>query len=193
MVKKTSFFSVHKLLSFEKIIHYGKGNFRILSWNINGIRAVWKKGFPEWLEKESPDILCLQETKAQVDQLGDEIKSFKDYKSFFFSAEKKGYSGVAVYSKIEPIAVRSGFGIPEFDGEGRVLEVEYENFVLFNVYFPNGGRGPERVQYKLEFQLRNVSVNSSLQKSVCRLHREPDIALYYHSPGIGLLKYHEQD
>ena len=121
MVKKTSFFSVHKLLSCEKLHTMAKGNFRILSWNINGIRA----GFPEWLEKESPDILCLQETKAQVDQLGDEIKSFKDYKSFFFSAEKKGYSGVAVYSKIEPIAVRSGFGIPEFDGEGRVLEVEY--------------------------------------------------------------------
>ena len=73
-----------------------KKNFRILSWNVNGIRAVWKKGFLEWLQKDDPDVLCLQETKAQIDQLGEEIRSVNNYKSFFFSAEKKGYSGVAV-------------------------------------------------------------------------------------------------
>lgn len=162
-----------------------KGNLRILSWNVNGIRAVWKKGFPEWLEKDNPDILCLQETKAQVDQLGEEIKSFKDYKSYFFSAEKKGYSGVAVYSKIEPIAVRSGFGLPEFDGEGRVLELEFEKFVLFNVYFPNGGRGPERVAYKLEFYdklFKRAEVMRKKKKNVIVVgdyntaHKEIDLA-----------------
>jgi exodeoxyribonuclease-3 len=125
--------------------------YRILSWNVNGIRAVWKKGFLDWITKDNPDILCLQETKAQEDQLGEEILKCNNYKSYFFSAVKKGYSGVAVYTREEPLSVRSGFENTIFDSEGRVLEVEYNDFVLFNVYFPNGGRGPERVKYKLDF------------------------------------------
>ena len=158
---------------------------RIISWNVNGIRAAWKKGFADWLEKDNPDIVCLQETKAQVDQLGEEITNVKGYKSYFFSAEKKGYSGVAVYSKVEPIAVRSGFGKPEFDSEGRVLEVEYENFVLYNVYFPNGGRGPERVAYKLDFYdqlFKRVEVMRKKKKNVIVVgdyntaHKEIDLA-----------------
>ncbi len=128
-----------------------KKKYRILTWNVNGIRAVWKKGFLDWITKDNPDILCLQETKAQQDQLGEEIIKCNDYKSYFFSAEKKGYSGVAVYTKEEPLNVKSGFNHTIFDSEGRVLEVEYKDFVLFNVYFPNGGRGPERVKYKLDF------------------------------------------
>ena len=128
-----------------------KGNFRILCWNINGIRAAWKKDLPAWFEKESPDVLCLQETKAQQDQLADEIVNFNNYKSYFFSAEKKGYSGVAIYSKHKPVRAKAGFNNPLFDSEGRVIEMEFEKFVLFNVYFPNGGRGPERVKYKLDF------------------------------------------
>src|SRR5689334_12550729 len=115
-----------------------KGNFRILCWNVNGIRAAWKKGFPEWFSKESPDILCLQETKAQPDQLDNEVINFKDYKSYFFSAEKKGYSGVAIYTKHAPVRVSAGFNKPEFDSEGRMIEMEFEDFVLFNAYFPNG-------------------------------------------------------
>jgi exodeoxyribonuclease-3 len=126
-------------------------NFRILCWNVNGLRAIWKKGFREWLLEEDPDVLCLQETKAQPEQLAEEIMLANNYKTYFFSAEKKGYSGVAVYSRQEPLQVISGFDNPYFDNEGRVLEVEYEKFVLFNVYFPNGGRGPERVKYKLDF------------------------------------------
>ena len=128
-----------------------KGNFRILCWNVNGIRAMWKKDFPNWFAKESPDILCLQETKAQREQLADEIINFKDYKSYFFSAEKKGYSGVAVYTRIKPLRVSAGFNNPAFDCEGRVIEMEFDDFILFNAYFPNGGRGPERVKYKLDF------------------------------------------
>jgi len=124
---------------------------KIFCWNINGIRAMWKKGLPEWFKTTSPDILCLQETKAQYEQLEKAVTEFENYQADFFSAEKKGYSGVATYSKIKPKNVISGFDHPDFDMEGRVLESEYEKFTLFNVYFPNGGRGPERVKYKLEF------------------------------------------
>jgi len=124
---------------------------RIACWNINGIRAIWKKGFPEWFEKEQPDVLCLQETKAQRDQLDEQILKFGNYESYFYSAEKKGYSGVAIYTKVKPVSVKAGFGNPLFDSEGRVIEMEFEKFTLFCVYFPNGGRGPERVKYKLDF------------------------------------------
>lgn len=124
---------------------------KIFCWNVNGIRAAWKKDFPKWFVKAAPDILCLQETKAQADQLSDEMKSYKGYWSEFFSAEKKGYSGVATYSKKAPLAVRKGFSNPLFDCEGRVLETDFNDFTLYNVYFPNGGRGPERVKYKLDF------------------------------------------
>lgn len=162
-----------------------KKNFRILSWNVNGLRAVWKKGFKEWLEKDNPDILCLQETKAQPDQLAPEIMECNDYKSYFFSAEKKGYSGVAVYSKQEPLNVHSGISNAEFDVEGRVLELEYEKFILYNVYFPNGGRGPERVDYKLRFyeQLFNrAETKRKKQKNIIVVgdyntaHKEIDLA-----------------
>ena len=162
-----------------------KSNYRILSWNVNGIRAMWKKGFKEWLDKDNPDILCLQETKAQPDQLGEEILNIKGYKSHFFSAEKKGYSGVAVYSKEDPIHVNSGFNSPEFDSEGRVLEMEYEKFVLYNVYFPNGGRGPERVDYKLKFYdklfqraevMRKKNKNIIVVGDYNTAHKEIDLA-----------------
>ncbi len=124
---------------------------RILCWNINGIRAAWKKGLPDWFSREAPDILCLQETKAQVEQLDHEIVNFEDYRSYFNAAEKKGYSGVAIYTQHEPLRVQNGLQNKDFDNEGRVIEMEFPDFVLFNVYFPNGGRGPERVKYKLDF------------------------------------------
>jgi len=160
-------------------------NFRILCWNVNGIRAIWKKGFPEWFAKELPDVLCLQETKAQPDQLDDEVKNFKDYKSYFFSAEKKGYSGVAIYTKHEPIRVAAGFNNPAFDNEGRVIEMEFEKFILFNIYFPNGGRGPERVKYKLDFydelfkrtqELRSTKKNIIICGDYNTAHKEIDLA-----------------
>ncbi|MBN1633313.1 MAG: exodeoxyribonuclease III [Ignavibacteria bacterium] len=124
---------------------------RIYSWNVNGIRAIHKKGFLEWLEKSGGDIICVQETKAQYEQLPDELKEIKGYESHWFSAEKKGYSGVSTISKIAPKNVIKGINNPDFDKEGRVIFTEYEKFVLANVYFPNGGRGPERVKYKLDF------------------------------------------
>jgi len=158
---------------------------RILCWNVNGIRAIWKKGFPAWLEKESPDILCLQETKAQQDQLDGDVIHIGEYKSHFYSAEKKGYSGVAIYTKIPPLNVRTGFSNPYYDLEGRVIEMEFENFILFNVYFPNGGRGPERVKYKLDFyhelfsraeELRRRQKNIVICGDYNTAHKEIDLA-----------------
>jgi exodeoxyribonuclease III len=124
---------------------------KILSWNVNGIRAIAKKGFIEWLKKESPDILCLQETKSQPTQLSSEILNPWGYKTYWSSAEKKGYSGVAVFSQKEPKSVSEGLGIKALDNEGRTLIVDYGNFILFNVYFPNGGSGNKRVPFKMQF------------------------------------------
>jgi exodeoxyribonuclease III len=128
-----------------------KKYFTIYTWNVNGIRAIAKKGFLDWINKSKGDIICLQETKAQPEQIPDEIKNIKGYDSFWFSAQRKGYSGVGTYTKIKPIKIINGFGNDKFDMEGRIIFSEYEKFVLANVYFPNGGRGPERVKYKLDF------------------------------------------
>ncbi len=125
---------------------------KLISWNVNGIRAAMRKGFLEWLEKESPDVLCLQETKAHPDQLGFELTHPAGYKAYFSSSQvKKGYSGVVIYTKEEPINVEEGFGIEKFDQEGRTIVTEFKDFILFNVYFPNGKASTERLQYKLEF------------------------------------------
>jgi exodeoxyribonuclease-3 len=123
----------------------------IYSWNVNGIRAIQNKGFMDWFVKTGGDIVCLQETKARPEQLDDSLKSIKGYESHWFSAEKKGYSGVCIYTKQTPASVQLGIGNEYFDSEGRCIIADYEKFVLANVYFPNGGRGPERVRYKLEF------------------------------------------
>jgi exodeoxyribonuclease III len=124
----------------------------IISWNVNGIRAVHKKGNFQWLAKHSPDIFCLQEVKAEAEQLVDDIKVIAGYHAYFdHSKLRKGYSGVAVYSKIKPEKVDYGMGIPELDQEGRLLGLHFKDFILFNVYFPNGGGGPIRLDYKLKF------------------------------------------
>ncbi|AUM95381.1 TPA: exodeoxyribonuclease III [Clostridium botulinum] len=124
---------------------------RIYSWNVNGLRAVAKKNFLEWIGEENPDILCIQETKLQENQLEDNIKNIDGYYSYFSFAHKKGYSGVATYTKEEPISVKHGIGIERFDSEGRILITEFKDFILLNIYFPNGQRDEERLQYKLDF------------------------------------------
>lgn len=124
---------------------------RLLSWNVNGIRAIQKKGFLDWFQKENPDVLCLQETKAHPNQLDDALKNVDGYKSYFSSAEKKGYSGVVTYTKLKPIEVQNGLGIKKFDSEGRFIITEFEEFTLFNIYFPNGKASEERLQYKMDF------------------------------------------
>ncbi|MHB1163286.1 MAG: exodeoxyribonuclease III [Minisyncoccota bacterium] len=126
---------------------------KIVSWNVNGLRSLAKNGYWEsFLNGTKPDIFCLQETKANPEQLGDEFLSPAGYSAFFSSCQiRKGYSGVALYSKIEPLKVIYGMGIPEFDQEGRLIGAEYEDFWLVNVYFPNGGQGPQRLDYKMRF------------------------------------------
>ncbi len=124
----------------------------IICWNVNGLRALHKKGNLQWLIKKSPDIFCMQEVKVQEDQLIDEIKNIAGYHAYFdHSKLRKGYSGVAVYTKIKPEKVDYGMGIPEFDQEGRLLGLYFKDFVLINIYFPNGGGGPVRLDYKLRF------------------------------------------
>lgn len=124
---------------------------KLISFNVNGIRAIEKKGLFEWLEQESPDIFAVQETKAHPDQLTDKILKPQGYMSFWSAAEKKGYSGVAIYTKKEPKHVTAGLGIKEFDDEGRVLIADYGDFTLFNIYYPNGGAGNKRVPFKMKF------------------------------------------
>ncbi len=124
---------------------------RIVSWNVNGIRAVAGKGFADSVKAMDADIIGIQETKAQIDQLGPEITQLEGYKSWFYSAERKGYSGTALYSRIEPEDVTFGLGTDEFDHEGRTICADFGKFVLFNIYFPNGGRGDDYVKFKLRF------------------------------------------
>ena len=124
---------------------------RLISWNVNGLRASYKKGFLDWLQQESPDILCLQEIKAMEEQLPKALKQVEGYECHFFPAERKGYSGVALYTKIKPVKIKNGFGVKRFDVEGRTVVADYDDFVLFGVYFPNGQRSDERLEYKLDF------------------------------------------
>jgi exodeoxyribonuclease III len=128
---------------------------KILSWNVNGIRAVGKNGFFEWLDKESPDVICLQETKAHPDQLEDSYLAPFGYQSIFHSAKKPGYSGVATYFKVNtrqrPVDFREGIGVDSIDDEGRVLVSEFKDFFLINAYFPNSQREHTRLGYKLDF------------------------------------------
>ena len=158
---------------------------RILSWNVNGIRAAYKKGILDWLKKENPDILCIQETKAHPDQLTDDLRNPKGYESYFSSAEKKGYSGVAIYTKQKPKKVEHGFGIKKFDSEGRILVAEYPKYVLMSIYYPNGKASAERLKYKMEFYDAFLKFTNKLKKQgkniiVCgdvnTAHKEIDIA-----------------
>lgn len=123
---------------------------KILSWNVNGLRAVIKKGFFDSLQKEKPDIICLQEIKTQPENLSNESIHWSGYFSFFNSALKKGYSGVAVYTKQKPLMIKNKLGLRRFDEEGRFLELHYPNFILMNFYLPHGGRQKENLDYKIE-------------------------------------------
>jgi exodeoxyribonuclease III len=126
---------------------------KIVSWNVNGLRSVHRNGFwTPFLKGTKPDIFCFQEVKAEPQQLPDEVREVGGFSAFFSPSQtKKGYSGVALYSRIEPLSVIYGMGIKEFDEEGRLIGAEYDDFWLLNIYFPNGGRGPERLDYKLRY------------------------------------------
>jgi len=123
---------------------------KIISWNVNGLRSVYRKGFLKIFRKINADIFCLQEIKANKDQLDESLIDPKGYYSYFNSAERKGYSGVLVYTKKKPISVKNGLGIERFDREGRILEMKYKDFTLINFYIPHGGREKENLSYKLK-------------------------------------------
>lgn len=123
----------------------------IISWNVNGIRACAKKGFSEFLEQKQPDVLCIQETKAHIDQVEPDLKTPPGYRSFWSLSEVSGYSGAATFSKENPSQVFYGMGIYKFDREGRFVITDYGDFILFNIYFPNGSKDEVRHQFKQEF------------------------------------------
>ena len=138
---------------------------KLISWNVNGIRACLKKGFEDFFEKIDADIFCIQETKCQEGQV--ELE-FKGYSSYWNSAEKKGYSGTAIFTKIKPINVTYGIGIEEHDNEGRVITLEFEKFYMVNVYTPNSKRELERLDYRMvwEDEFRNYLINLNKTKYV---------------------------
>ena len=138
---------------------------KLISWNVNGIRACLNKGFKEFFEYEKADIFCIQETKCQEEQV--ELE-FENYHSYWNSAEKKGYSGTAIFTKIKPIKVTKGIGIEEHDKEGRIITLEFDNFYLINNYTPNSKRELERLGYRQiwEDEIRKYLLKLNKKKPV---------------------------
>lgn len=158
---------------------------RLVSWNVNGLRAAARKGFLEWLLTAGPDVLGVQETKCHPDQLDPQVRQPDGYFTYFASADRKGYSGVALYTKIEPLYVQMGLGVPEFDSEGRTIVAEFADFVLITAYFPNGSRDHSRVPYKMNYKKQFLAYCNELRargKSVVfcgdvnTAHNEIDLA-----------------
>lgn len=137
----------------------------IISWNINGVRAITQKDFFEDIAQLDPDILCLQETKAQDDEVAEALVALGGYHSYYNAAERKGYSGVAVLSKKEPLAVTYGMGVAEHDTEGRVICAEYEAFYLVNVYVPNSGQNLVRLDYRKTWDVAFKTYLKNLEKT----------------------------
>lgn len=125
--------------------------YKILSWNVNGIRASEKKGLIDWVQSVKPDILALQETKAKPEQLSAKLREPEGYSAYWNSAQRPGYSGVSVYAREEPLNIFLGFGQKVFDSEGRSITLEYPGFFIVNTYYPNGNASAQRLKYKLDF------------------------------------------
>lgn len=138
---------------------------KIISWNVNGIRAVQKKGFIESLHKMNPDVICFQETKAQDDQVREAIGMIDDYELFSNSAERKGYSGTAILTRKKPLNVTADIGIEEHDKEGRVLTAEFDDFFLVTVYVPNSGSELVRLDYREQWDKDFTNYLKNLEKS----------------------------
>lgn len=124
---------------------------KLISWNVNGIRAAHRKGFGQWLEAQQADIVCLQEIKARPHQLEPDVRNPPGYHAYWYPAQKPGYSGVALFSRREPFSLQRGMGVPEFDREGRILLARYPGFTLLNIYFPHARRDLTRLDFKLRF------------------------------------------
>lgn len=136
---------------------------KIISWNVAGLRACYKKGLEEFFLSELPDMFCMQETKVLEKENPLHIEGYKEY---LYPAEKKGYSGTMIYSKIEPLSIKYGIGIEEFDNEGRVITLEYDNFYLVNAYVPNSKRELERLNERMYFEDEMRKYLKSLNKNV---------------------------
>ena len=157
----------------------------LYSWNVNGIRAAHRKGFLDWLHAEQPDILALQEIRAMPEQLDDELRNPAGYHALWVPAERRGYSGVAVLSKLKPESVTVGLGIDDYDVEGRTLTADYGDFVLVTSYVPNGSRDHSRVPYKMQYKadflrylngLRDAGRSVVFCGDINTSHREIDLA-----------------
>ena len=157
---------------------------RLVSWNVNGIRAAMKKDFVQALEAMETDVLCLQETKAQDEQVAEALAEINGYHLYSNSAEKKGYSGTAILSKVEPLSVQYDMGIEEHDQEGRVIAAEYATFYLVTVYTPNSGNGLKRLDYRQQWDADFLVYLKQLEKQkpvvVCGdlnvAHKDIDLA-----------------
>ena len=157
---------------------------KLLSWNINGLRAVHGKGFADWMKAQRAEAVCLQEIKVHPDQLDEAVRHPKGYHAFWHPAEKRGYSGVAIFTKREPLSVRVGLGHADIDREGRVLIAEFPEYLLVSAYFPNSQRDHARLDYKLDFcgrMLRWMNTQRRAGKNVVLCgdyniaHREIDL------------------
>ncbi len=156
---------------------------KILTWNVNGLRAIYKKNFLKTFKKLNADIFCLQELRAEKNELPNEIQEIKGYYSFFNpSSIKKGHSGTAIYSKIKPEKVKYKIGFKEFDKQGRIILLEYSKFILLNLYLPYGGRKKENLKFKIESYKKLFNFLKKLKKDIILLgdfniaHKEIDLA-----------------
>lgn len=165
---------------------------RIISYNVNGIRAAFNKGFGDWLKSESPDVLCIQETKAQPDQIDKKVFEYYGYHSYINSAEKKGYSGVAIFSKKEPLFVHYGMGVNKIDSEGRILRADFDNFTVLSVYFPSGTTGDQRQVFKMEFLEEFTFFVTNLRKERPNLIISGDYNICHKPIDINFPKKHEK-
>lgn len=158
---------------------------KILSWNVNGIRSVYRKGFLDWFWTQDADIVCVQETKAALEQIPDDLRLIRGYSAYFSRPEKKGYSGVGLWTRGAPKKVDTTIGIGRFDKEGRVIRADFDSFILFNIYFPNGKASEERLAFKMDFYETFLALAKKLKKQgkkiiVCgdinTAHQEIDLA-----------------
>jgi exodeoxyribonuclease-3 len=139
---------------------------KITTWNVNGLRAALSKGIWNWVREENPDVLCLQEVKSRPDQIPNDYQTkFETAHIFWNPAQKPGYSGVATFSNVSPVTVDFGIGLEAFDIEGRVIRTQFPSFSLFNVYFPSGQRGHDRVEFKLEFYAQLLELCDTFHKN----------------------------
>ena len=163
-----------------------KKTLKLISWNVNGLRAAMKKDFLGSFQNLDADVVAIQETKLQQAQMGEDMRRIPAYESYWSHCEgKKGYSGVGTYSRVAPAAVRCGIGEKRFDAEGRIIEMDFGSFLFFNVYFPNGQMSEDRLQYKLDFYAKFFEyADACRQRGKCLIicgdyntaHNEIDLA-----------------